>query len=119
MYWIILVIGAILALAYVVVKIRHNQLATADAVFWFVLALVLIIMAIFPQVVYFLSSILGIESPANFVFLCMLTIVIYRQLIVSVENARLRSKIVTLTQTIALSSSRDELGQKVARSRED
>ena len=49
----------------------------------------------------------------------MLTIVIYRQLIVSVENARLRSKIVTLTQTIALSSSRDELGQKVARSRED
>ena len=53
MYWIILVIGAILALAYVVVKIRHNQLATADAVFWFVLALVLIIMAIFPQIVYF------------------------------------------------------------------
>ena len=38
MYWIVLIAGAILALIYVVVKIRHNQLATSDAVFWFLLA---------------------------------------------------------------------------------
>ena len=49
MYWIVLIAGAILALIYVVVKIRHNQLATSDAVFWFLLALVLIVMALFPQ----------------------------------------------------------------------
>ena len=52
MYWIVLIAGAILALIYVVVKIRHNQLATSDAVFWFLLALVLIVMALFPQLVY-------------------------------------------------------------------
>lgn len=69
MYWIVLIAGAILALIYVVVKIRHNQLATSDAVFWFLLALVLIVMALFPQVVYFFSNALGFESPANFVFL--------------------------------------------------
>lgn len=119
MYWVVLIAGAILALLYVVVKIRHNQLATSDAVFWFVFALALIVMAIFPQIVYFLSSILGFESPANFVFLCILAIVIYRQLIVSVENARLRSKIVTLTQTFALSSSRDKVAQEAASQRED
>lgn len=49
MYWIVLIAGAILALIYVVVKIRHNQLATSDAVFWFLLALVLIVMALFPS----------------------------------------------------------------------
>ena len=46
---------------------------------------------------------LGIESPANFVFLCILAVVIYRQLTMAVEHARLRNKITQLTQVIALS----------------
>lgn len=112
MYWVFLVAGAILALAYVVVKIRHSQLATADAVFWFLFALLLIVMAVFPQIVYFFSSLLGFESPSNFVFLCMFVVVIFRQLIVSVENARLRTKITQLTQAIALSRVCDDVEDK-------
>ena len=115
MYWIVLIAGAILALIYVVVKIRHNQLATSDAVFWFLLALVLIVMALFPPRV---SNALGFESPANFVFLCMLAIVIFRQLTVSVENARLRNKIVQLTQTMALSGTCDSVEESIARREE-
>lgn len=115
MYWIFLIAGGILALSYVVVKIRHNQLATADAVFWFLLALALIIASIFPQVIYFFSNLLGFESPANFVFLCMLAIVVFRQLTVSVENARLRSKIVQLTQVIALSHACDEVEDAIGK----
>ncbi len=111
MYWVALIIGAVLALVYVVVKIRHNQLTTADAVYWFFFALVLIVMALCPQIVYFFSNILGFESPANFVFLCMLAVVIFRQLAVSVENARLRSKVVQLTQAIALSRPLDNLSE--------
>lgn len=92
MYWIVLIVGAVLALAYVVVKIRHNQLTTADAVFWFLFALALIVMAVFPQIVYACSAALGFESPSNFVFLCMLAIVIFRQLTVSVELAAQRNQ---------------------------
>ena len=104
MYWIFLVAGAVAALAYVVVKIRHHQLATTDAVFWFLFALALIVMALFPQTVFFLSGVLGFESPANFVFLCLLVVIIYRQLSASVEQARLRSKLTQLTQAVALAS---------------
>lgn len=118
MYWFVLVAGAVLALAYVLVKIRHNQLTTSDAVFWFLLALALIVMAIFPQLVYFLSSILGFESPANLVFLCMLAIVIFRQLTAAVESARLRSKVTQLTQIIALSRVGDQMEEEVAREEE-
>ena len=102
MYWIVLVAGALLTLVYVLVKIRHNQLATADAVFWFLFALILIVLA------YGLASLLGIESPANLVFLAMLVVVIYRLLTLSVENARLKEKLVALTQAVALASVRDE-----------
>ena len=114
MYWVVLIVGALCALAYVVVKIRHNQLATSDAVFWFLFALALIVMAVFPQVVYSLSSLLGFESPSNFVFLCVLAVVIFRQLSSSVENARLRSKIAQLTQVIALSRSCDSVEDRLA-----
>lgn len=104
MYWIVLVAGALLTLVYVLVKIRHNQLATADAVFWFLFALILIVLAVFPQIAYGLASLLGIESPANLVFLAMLVVVIYRLLTLSVENARLKEKLVALTQAVALAS---------------
>lgn len=108
MYWILLIAGAIFALTYVAVKIRHHQLATADAVFWFLFALTLIIVSIFPQIVFFFSNLLGFESPANLVFLCLLIVVIYRQLSASVENARLRTKLTQLTQSVALSQVPDE-----------
>lgn len=103
MYWIFLIIGAILTLVFVIGKIRSNRILTADAVFWFVLAVCFVLMAIFPQVVILLSNLLGFDSPANFVFLSILAIVIYRLLTTSVELAHLRSQVVQLTETLALS----------------
>ena len=108
MYWILLIVGALGMTVYVVTKIRHNQLATSDAVFWFFFSFVLIIMAIFPQGVFALANILGIESPANLVFLCILAVVICRQLAASVEIARQRAKLVALGQAMALSENRYE-----------
>lgn len=115
MYWIFLIAGAILALAYVVVKIRKSQLATADAVFWFLFALILIVVAVFPQLVFWLSNALNFESSANFVFLSVLVVVIFRLLTTSVENAQLRSKIVQLTQALALSGACDKEEADLAR----
>lgn len=109
MYWVILVIGALGALFYVVMKIRHGQLATTDAVFWFFFAFALIVAAVFPQCVFFFSDLLKIESPANFVFLCILAIVIFRLLTMSVENASLRNKMNQLVQIVALSEACDEI----------
>lgn len=107
MYWVVLIAGAVGALAYVVLKIRHNQLTTADAVFWFLFALVLIVVAVFPQIAYGLTGLLGMESPANLVFLCVLAVVVYRLLALSVENARLRAKLTTLVQHVALAEYRE------------
>ena len=106
MYWPLLIVGAFLTVAYVLVKIRHNQLMTSDAVFWFFFAVVLIVAALFPQLVFSLSDLLGIESPANFVFLCVL-VVVYRLLALSVEMARLRSKLTALAQDTALKDASD------------
>ena len=42
MYWFLLVAGAVVMAVYVVAKICHRQLATSDAVFWFLFSFFLI-----------------------------------------------------------------------------
>lgn len=99
---LVLIVGAILMLAFILNKIRKNQLRTSDAVFWFVLAGCFVVIAIFPQIVFWLSALIGVESPANLVFLIVVTILIIRLLLTSVEIAQLRIKLSSLVQHEAL-----------------
>lgn len=104
MYWIVLICGAFVTLVYVVLKIRSHQIATSDAVFWFIFVLCLLLLAIAPGIAFFFSDALGIMSPANFVFLCIAAVLVYRELLMTVKVARLQSKLSLLTQTVALQS---------------
>ncbi len=97
-----LAVGAILALVFVLLKIRKSQIQTADAVFWFLLAAALVVMAIFPQIAFWCAGVLGIESPANFIFLCAVAILFIKVLLQSAEIAKLKGKLIQLAQETAL-----------------
>lgn len=102
-YRILLIVGAICMLGFVLSKIRKSQLETNDSVFWFIFAGCLVVISIFPQIIYWLCSLIGIESPANLVFLLVFVILIIRLLTSSVETARLKNKLERLAQSVALS----------------
>lgn len=112
MYWIALVLGALFTLVYVILKIRSNQISTSDAVFWFVLSFCMVLLAVVPQIAFFFSDALGFLSAANFIFLCILAVLMYHQLSMSVKVARLQSKLNHLTQTIALSQVRNDRSEE-------
>lgn len=97
-----LVLGAAIALAFVLYKIRKGQVQTADAVFWFVLAAILVFLAVFPQMAFWCAGVLGIESPANFIFLCAAGILFAKVLLQSVEIAKLKTRLSQMAQQIAL-----------------
>ena len=99
---IALIVGAAMILAFVLNKIRKSQLFTSDAVFWFLFSACLVVVAIFPQIMFWLTSLLGVESPANLVFLAIIAILIMKMLMYSVEIARLRLSLNQLTQHVAL-----------------
>lgn len=98
----LLIVAAILALIYIVRKIRHEELEIANATFWFLFSAALVLIAAFPQIIFFFSDLLGIESPANFVFLAIVAILVIREFFTTVEIARLRKRLVALTQHEAL-----------------
>lgn len=98
----LLIIGAVAALAYVLRKIRKSEIQIADSTFWFLFALSIVILAVFPQIAFFFSGILSIESPANFVFLYIVAVLVIREFISTTEISRLRAKVACLTQEMAL-----------------
>lgn len=97
-----LILGAIALLGFVLNKIRRSQLQTSDAVFWFVLAGCLVVLAVVPQIAYWLSDVLGVLSTANLIFLVVVAVLLVKLLADSVELARLRSRLTELTQEEAL-----------------
>lgn len=106
---IFLIVGAVATLAFVGVNIRKSQIKTSDAVFWFVFVLCLLVLALFPQIAFALSDLLGFQSPSNFVFLVIVAILLIKEFTASVEIAKLKSKVTNLVQEVALTEQgRDE-----------
>lgn len=106
-YSVVLIVGAILAFAFILRKIRKSEIKIADSTFWFLFAASLVLLAVFPQIASLFSNLLGIESPSNFVFLYVVAVLLLREFLSTVEISKLRSRIAALTQEEALREKRE------------
>ena len=105
---IALIVGAVLVFAFVLRKIRRSEIKVGDSTFWFLFAFSFVLLAIFPQIAFFFSETLGIESPANFVYLYTIVVLVLHSFSVSVELSRVREKLTTLIQEEALADAEDQ-----------
>lgn len=108
MLTLLLVAGAALTLAFVILKVRKSEIKTSDTVFWFLFVACLLLLAIFPQIAFWLSDVFDVQSPANLVFLVIVAILLIKEFTASVEIAKLRSKVTYLVQEIALMENEEE-----------
>lgn len=99
---IFLVVGAVLLLVMVTRNIKKSQFDTQDTFFWLALSVLLIVAAIFPQLVFWVSQLLGFQSASNFVFLAVIAILLWRLFRLQEDLSALRRKLVTLAQEVAL-----------------
>lgn len=99
---VFLLICAFLVLVFVIRKIKKSEFEIMDAIFWLLFIAVLLLLAIFPDIAYLLSNILGFDSPSNFVFLCVIAILLIRVFSLNAKVAHLRAKTNSLIQEIAL-----------------
>lgn len=106
LFKVALIGGAICALAFVLRRIRKSEVKIADSTFWFLFAVSLVLLALFPQIAFFFSDLLAIESPANFVFLYVIAALVIREFNSTVELSQLRSKLAALAQEQALREAR-------------
>ena len=103
---VLLIAGAAFMMVFVLWKIRKSQLLTSDALFWSILSIVFILLAIFPQIAFMVSYWLGVESPANFVFLATIAVLIARELFDTVQISQLKNKLTRSVQNESLENRR-------------
>ena len=98
----VLVLGALVVFLFVLRKLKKTEMSIANSVFWLLFAAGLVIAALFPPFVFFFSDLLSIESPSNFIFLCVIAFLFIRCFTLTVEVSDLGKRLNILSQEIAL-----------------
>lgn len=106
---IFILLGAILAFAFVCQRIRKDKILVEDSIFWVVLSVVLVIIAIFPGIAIWCGRLFGFISPINFVYTLLIALLLVKAFGNSAEISMLKSKVNDLAQEVAL---KDELNQE-------
>ena len=99
---IFLILGALAFMFLITKRIKNSKARMDDAVFWVVLALVIVLLALFPQIAIGLAALLGVQSATNFVFLLFFGLLLFKVFVDGAELATLRAKVERLSQKIGL-----------------
>lgn len=105
-----LLVGALLTFWLILRKIRKAEVTIADSTFWFLFALSLVLMGVFRQIPFFFADLFSIESPANFVFVYVIAVLVIREFYATVEVSQLRAKLRNLVQNQALADAQKQTG---------
>ena len=97
-----LVIGALFIGAYVLRKTRKAAIQVGDVIFWVCLAVGLLFLALFPSVGVWFAGVLGVQSPANLVFLAAIGLLLLKLFVLNMEVSGMKNRINALSQECAL-----------------
>ena len=108
---VILILISGLTMYYIIKKIRESKLELEQSLFWIGFSTLTILMSIFPKCVYWLTDMLQIQSPVNFVFLLIIFILIIKSFLLTLQLSRLENRFKTLVQEIALKEKEKETNE--------
>lgn len=114
LFRIILLLGVLLYLLLILILMRRGRMSLKYSLIWFLSGVVLLVCALFPQIIRFFTRLIGVYSDVNAVFfvgVCFLLLIILSLTsIVSGQSERIRM----LVQTQAILEKRvRELESKV------
>lgn len=83
-------------------RIRQAKLKIEYTIFWVVFATLLVIMGIFPGLFYWISAVIGFQSPISMVFLMIIFVLIVKMFFMTIQISQLENKVDALAQQIAI-----------------
>lgn len=96
----------------VVKKVKKGKFKIEYAIVWILVTLGLLVIALFPVISIQLSHLLGIVSPVNFVFLCIIFILGIVVYILSLKVSALEEKIYHLVEYVAVKEKTEDENNK-------
>jgi hypothetical protein len=108
---IVAVVGTAIALGIVLELVRRRRLVERYALLWMIVAVVLVVLAVWTELLSWLTNLVGIDLPANFLFLTAFGVGFILLLHFSVAISRLSAE----TKILAQEVSRLDLELRLAR----
>ena len=105
---VILVIVSLLTMSFMMRKIRQAKVQIEAAMFWVIVALILVVFSLFPGVADACARLLGIYSTPNFLFLFMIFLLMVKVFGMTLQVSQMESKQKELVQKIALAQKESE-----------
>ena len=99
---VLLITVSVVSTAGVIGRIRKAKMQIEDAVFWVLFSFLLILLAIVPRILYYFTGLLGMQSPANLLFLVVIALLLLKVFSMSIKISLLEEKLKTLAQNEAL-----------------
>lgn len=98
----LLLIAALVTATWILRKISKLKVKMEDAIFWIVFAGILCVLAICPELCYWMRGVLGVLSPANLIFLVIIFLLIEKVFTLSIIVSQLEEKVEILSAELAL-----------------
>jgi hypothetical protein len=95
-------IGSVVTLVVLFELLRRKHLREKYAITWVVVAMLTLVVAAFPQILFWLSELIGIAVPANLLFFVASMVLLFISIHHSYELGRLEDRTRTLAEELAL-----------------
>ncbi|WP_192986717.1 DUF2304 domain-containing protein [Carnobacterium mobile] len=99
---IILLLGATFTTYYFAKQVNKGRVEIQYSLFWILLSIFFVIIGIFPVIIIFLANLIGIQSPANLLFLIIIFILLLKEFNSTIKLSKLEEKLTSLIQKIAI-----------------
>ncbi len=106
---IALIVASIITAIFVLRKIKKSQFKIGDTLYWLFFCLFLLLMSIFPKVVFWISDLIGFEAPSNFIFVAIIFLLLVKIFLLDARVSKNEDKLTKLTQKYAIDNETKEI----------
>lgn len=116
---VLLILGSLATMLFMLRRIRKSQVQIEDTLFWLLFGAGILIISIWPGIIYTIAYALGFQSPMSMVYLLMIFVLLIKQFFMTLRISQLDSKLRSLTQKVALNQEKSERLEHPAESASD
>lgn len=97
-----MLVVAILFVVMVFTTVNRQRLRMSDSLIWLLISLGLIVLALVPQLSQWLADLMGIETPANLLYLLGMFFLLAVTFFLTVRASTLSDRVKSLVQTVSI-----------------
>ena len=99
---VVLIVVSVATTWMILRRIRTSKMRIEDSIFWIGFSCMLILFSLFPQIVYLMTDLTGIQTPVNFIFLFIIFVLILRLFRITVKLSQLETRVREMAMHLAL-----------------